>query len=199
MNADLTLRLALLGLLVVDLSMPTYFRRRAAAKIERAMRPRCNRRIVPELVLTIVTYVGIFAYLLNPKSMSWSQIQLAGGIRYIGIGLAALGLCGLCWAFRHLGHNLLSAASTEAIPTLITTGPYHWVRHPMYSAWAVMQLGYGLLTASWAVTIMAAAAFAVVVKRTRAEESSLAVTFGEAYTAYATRTGRFLPRLPSST
>jgi protein-S-isoprenylcysteine O-methyltransferase Ste14 len=198
MYTELTLRLALLGLLIVDLSMPTYFRRRAAAGTARTPRGRWTRLLVPEVVLTGVTYIGIFAYLLHPKSMSWSRIELPEGLRLLGVGLATLGLCGLFWAFRHLGHNLLASEAPGAAPTLITTGPYRWVRHPLYSAWAVMMLGYGLLTESWAVTTVAAAAFAAVVRRTSVEESHLVAQFGEVYKEYAMRTGRFLPHLPWS-
>ncbi len=198
MNNDLTFRLVLLGLLIVDLNMPSYFRRRAATKTAHAPRGWFNRRLAPELVLTIVTYIGIFAYLLEPRSMSWSRLDLPSSIRALGIGLAVTGLCGLFWAFRHLGHNLLAISAPDAVPTLVTTGPYRWVRHPMYSSWAVMLLGYGMLIASWAVTIVAAAVCAVVVRRTKSEESGLIAQFGEAYKEYAARTGRFLPRLARS-
>ena len=195
MYTELPFRLALLGPLVVDLSMPSYFRRRAAAGIARPSQGRCDCRLVPELVFTVVTYIGIFAWLLYPPSMAWSRIDLPDGMRALGIVLAALGLCGLYWAFRHLGSNLLPASATNTPPTLVTTGPYRWVRHPMYSAWAVMLLGYGLLTEIWAVPTMAAFAFGAVVRRTSAEESNLVAQFGEAYTESAARTGRFLPRL----
>jgi protein-S-isoprenylcysteine O-methyltransferase Ste14 len=198
MTSELTFRLVLLGFLIVDLSMPRYFRRRAMAVTPRVQRTRWDRRLTPELVLTIIAYTGLFAYLLAPESMSWSRIELPDIVRSLGIGLAALGIGGLFWAFRHLGHNLVSTAATGSAPTLITTGPYHWARHPMYSAWAMMLLGYGLLAANWAVPLAAAAAFAAVVRRTSGEESHLIDLFGEAYKDYAARTGRFLPRLPWS-
>lgn len=198
MSNELTFRLVLLGLLIIDLSMPTYFRRKAAAGIARNQHRRWKLRLVPELVLTVVAYVGLFTYILDPRAMSWSRIVLPDGLRAIGIGFAALGLFGLFWAFRHLGENLLAASGPDAAPTLITTGPYRWVRHPMYSAWAVMLFGYGLLTANWAVTLMAAMAFTAVVRRTGLEESQLVARFGEAYTEYAARTGRLLPNTPWS-
>jgi len=199
MTSELTFRLVLLAFLVVDLNMPRYFRRRAMAGTTQAQRTRWNRDLAPELVLTILAYTGLCAYLLAPTSMSWSRIDLPETVRSLGIGLAALGVGGLLWAFRHLGHNLVAAAAPDIAPTLITTGPYRWVRHPMYSAWVIMLLGYGLLAANWAVTLAAAAAFGAVVRRTSGEESHLIELFGEAYIDYASRTGRFLPRLPWST
>jgi protein-S-isoprenylcysteine O-methyltransferase Ste14 len=198
MMDELTFRLALLGLLIFDLSMPTYFRRKAAAGTASIQRRQWRLRLVPELVFTIVAYLGLFAYLLNPRLMSWSQLGVPDGLRALGFGFAILGLYGLLWSFRHLGKNLLASAAPSAAPTLITTGPYRWVRHPMYTAWAVTLLGYGLLTANWAVTLMAAMAFTVVVRRTSLEESQLVARFGEAYTEYAARTGRLLPNAPWS-
>ncbi len=199
MTSELAFRFVLLVFLVVDLGMPRYFRRRARAGIRHAQRTGWDHRLAPELVFTIVAYAGLLAFLLEPRSMAWSRIDLPDVVRSLGIGLAALGIGGLFWAFRHLGHNLVATAQPDSAPTLITTGPYRWVRHPMYSAWAVMLLGYGLLAANWAVILAAAAALAAVVRRTSGEESHLIELFGEAYRDYASRTGRFLPRLPRST
>lgn len=196
MDNDLPFRFALLGLLLVDLSMPAHFRRRAAAAVARAKHRRFERRLTLELILTIAAYAGIIAYVLHPETMSWSRVGLPDGVRALGIAVATLGLGGLFWAFRHLGRNLIASSEPETDHSLITTGPYHWVRHPMYSAWALLLLGYGFTTASWAVTALGAAAFAVVARRIPVEESSLIAEFGAAYKEYATRTGRFLPRFP---
>jgi protein-S-isoprenylcysteine O-methyltransferase Ste14 len=78
---------------------------------------------------------------------------------------------------------------------MVTTGPYGWVRHPLYGAWVVLLSGYSLLTSSWAVAIAGLAAIATVVRRIPTEEEGLQARFGDAYRDYAARTGRFLPRL----
>ncbi|MGD8868008.1 MAG: isoprenylcysteine carboxylmethyltransferase family protein [Gemmatimonadales bacterium] len=193
MDTDGIFRLTLLSLLLVDWSMPAYFRRRAAVGIARPAERRLERRLLPELVLTIVAYAGILAYVLDPAALSWSRVPLPDEVQVLGIALAIVGLVVMCWAFRHLGHNLLASSRSDTEHTLITTGPYRWVRHPLYSAWALLFLGYGLITASWVAMSAAAAAFVAVARRTAGEESSLISRFGETYSEYAARTGRFFP------
>jgi protein-S-isoprenylcysteine O-methyltransferase Ste14 len=79
--------------------------------------------------------------------------------------------------------------------TLITDGPYHWVRHPMYTAFATVFTGLFLLSANWFVGASATIAFgAVMMVRTPREEHLLIEVFGPKYRAYMDRTGRFLPR-----
>ena len=175
--------------------MPAYFRRRAAVGIARPAGRRLEHRLVPELVLTIVAYAGILSYVVDPGALSWTRVPLPDEVRALGIATAIVGLVALLWAFRHLGHNLLASSRSDTEHTLITTGPYRFVRHPMYSAWALLFLGYGLITASWLVMFLAAAAFAAVARRTAGEESSLMARFGGAYGEYAERTGRFFPHL----
>lgn len=198
MHSDSMIRLVLVVLMVSDLSMPSYFRRRAAAKAGAAPRHRTGRLLMPERLLTLAVYCGIIAHILSPSLMAWSRIDSTTGVRALGVGLAALGLAGLCWAFRHLDANLIADSVPGADHTLVTSGPYRWIRHPLYSAWGVLMLGYGLATSSWAVILVAIAALGTVVRRTSKEEEALIAQFGAAYRTYAARTGRFLPQLRRS-
>jgi protein-S-isoprenylcysteine O-methyltransferase Ste14 len=145
--------------------------------------------LFPERLLTFLIQAALVVYLIDPSWMAWSQIDLPSGLRSFGAPLAGLALAGMVWAFLHLGHNL------GAAHTLVTTGPYRWVRHPMYSAWAGLILGYSLLTANWFVALAGLGAMSAVVRRAPAEESALRARFGDAYQEYAARTGRFFPRV----
>ena len=51
--------------------------------------------------------------------------------------MGALGGCLIVWAFRSLGPNLTDTVVTRRHHTLITRGPYRWVRHPFYDAVAL--------------------------------------------------------------
>jgi protein-S-isoprenylcysteine O-methyltransferase Ste14 len=139
-------------------------------------------------------------YVAFPNSLSWSRTGLPAVLRAVGIALAATALLWSIWAFRQLGRNLTSSLVTSGDRSLITTGPYRWVRHPLYSGWAIVSLGYTLITASWLVLSLSAAAVAAVVIRTPAEEAELEARFGDAYRRYRARTGRFVPhwRLPTA-
>jgi protein-S-isoprenylcysteine O-methyltransferase Ste14 len=106
--------------------------------------------------------------------------------------MCGLGLFG--WMFRHLGLNVTSTSMPRATATLVTTGPYRWVRHPMYSAALVLLVAATLLTANWVVAAGGTVAIALLVARSRVEEQRLVEKFGEAYREYQRSTGRFLPR-----
>ncbi|UCC73566.1 MAG: isoprenylcysteine carboxylmethyltransferase family protein [Gemmatimonadota bacterium] len=192
MTSEALLRIALAVVIVVDLSLPRYFRRRYAVAHQR--RDVSTSRLLPERLLTIAIYAGLLAFVINPRWLAWSHVGLADGPRALGVVLSIAGLAGLTWAFRHLGHNLMAGPGGREDYTLVTTGPYHWVRHPMYGFWTVLFLGYCLLTASWYVAVLTLAAVGAVVRRTPAEEAALVARFGAAYHEYAEHTGRFIPR-----
>ncbi|MCZ6444949.1 MAG: isoprenylcysteine carboxylmethyltransferase family protein, partial [Planctomycetota bacterium] len=94
--------------------------------------------------------------------------------------------------------NVTRTARTRAHHTLVTGGPYRWVRHPLYSSGVVLCTAYVLLTANWFILLMCGLAFAVLLVRTSKEEANLIKKFGDEYRAYMSRTGRFLPRLRAS-
>jgi protein-S-isoprenylcysteine O-methyltransferase Ste14 len=193
MISESAFRLVLAVFVVIDLSVPAYFRRRAGASSCWAAQLKRGGLFVPERLLTFVLYCGLLAYIISPRWMAWSQTHLPGGIRVLGVLLAGLALAWMVWAFRHLRSNLFGPRA--GLHTLVTTGPYRWIRHPLYSGWAALLAGYSLLTANWFVALVWLAALTAVVRRTPSEEAHLLQQFGEAYRDYAARTGRFLPRL----
>jgi protein-S-isoprenylcysteine O-methyltransferase Ste14 len=79
--------------------------------------------------------------------------------------------------------------------TLVTTGPYRWVRHPFYVAFALAVLANSLVTANWFLFVTGGVVFVLLVVRTRKEEHRLIERFGDEYRAYMRRTGRFFPLL----
>jgi protein-S-isoprenylcysteine O-methyltransferase Ste14 len=79
--------------------------------------------------------------------------------------------------------------------TLITNGPYRWVRHPFYTVTSLTFAGFVLLTATWSAALALALFWLYLWRRTPLEEAKLVERFGDEYRAYMARTGRFLPRL----
>ena len=77
---------------------------------------------------------------------------------------------------------------------VVTSGPYRYVRHPMYSAILVMWPGIALELGSWWALIPAAMIVIVFVIRTALEDRTLQAEL-PGYAEYASQTPRFLPRL----
>jgi protein-S-isoprenylcysteine O-methyltransferase Ste14 len=141
------------------------------------------------------TMIGFFAYLVNPEWMAWSSMPLPVWLRWAGIGLDVLAGLLLFWTLRCLGKNLTDTVVTRREHTLVTRGPYRWVRHPFYGAVALLLTANALAAANWFLFVGGALALALIVLRTRREEDRLVARFGDSYRDYMNRTGRFLPKL----
>jgi protein-S-isoprenylcysteine O-methyltransferase Ste14 len=79
--------------------------------------------------------------------------------------------------------------------TLVTTGPYRWVRHPFYGAAVLALLASSLVAANGFLFITGCVPVLLLRFRTWKEEENLIARFGDEYRAYMQRTGRFVPRL----
>lgn len=144
----------------------------------------------------LALWVGAIAYMINPASMAWSSMPLPAWLRWTGAGVFVVAVGLLVWTLRCLGTNLTDTVVTRQAHTLVTNGPYRWVRHPFYDCVALLVLAISLITANWFFLLAGALVFVLVLVRTRTEEEKLLARFGDAYQAYRDRTGRFLPRLP---
>jgi protein-S-isoprenylcysteine O-methyltransferase Ste14 len=146
-------------------------------------------------LLALAFLAGLAAFLVAPRSMVWASVHLPNSARWLGVVLGA-GAGGLMiWTFRTLGHNLTDTVVTRRDATLITHGPYRWVRHPFYLAFAIAVIANTLITANAYLAITGTAAFLVIVARTSIEEQKLIERFGRDYRDYMRRTGRFFPRI----
>lgn len=196
MATDNVCRWLLLAILLAGLAMSLHFRRRA----DRAGGPISRRRdaaaiAIPLGLFGLATLIGLMVYLIHPAWMAWSQLGLPDWVRLVGAPLGLLGLALFRWVFGHLGLNVTPTAQTRPSHTLVTTGPYRWIRHPMYSSGVILFAAYFLLTANWFIGLASGVSFALLAFRTREEEANLIKRFGDDYREYMDRAGRFVPRL----
>jgi protein-S-isoprenylcysteine O-methyltransferase Ste14 len=141
--------------------------------------------------------LGLIAFMIDPWLMSWSAVPLPDWLRWIGIGLGVFSGALLVWTFRSLGKNLTDTVVTRKEHTLVTHGPYRWVRHPFYVVLVLSVAANSLATANWFIFLTGSIAFGLIVMRTRTEEEKLLARFGDEYRRYRERTGRFIPKLRS--
>lgn len=196
MNPEQSFRIILILGSLILLPIAGYYRIKSQATREPLDRRQEGLFILFTLrPLGVLGMLGLLAYMVNPAWMAWSSLTLPGWLRWIGaaIGAAAGGLW--VWTFRNLGKNLTDTVVTRREHTLVTAGPYRWVRHPFYDAMALAILGNSLVAANWFVFVAGGLAFGLIVVRTRKEEEKLIERFGDAYRTYMKRTGRFLPRI----
>jgi protein-S-isoprenylcysteine O-methyltransferase Ste14 len=142
----------------------------------------------------LVTAGSLVAWLLNPRRMAWSSVPLPLWARWLGVALAALATSLWIFTFHHLGKNLTDTVVTRKEHTLVTTGPYAYVRHPFYLSVALLLAANALATANWFILASGLTLFSLLVVRTDIEEAKLIERFGSYYLEYMERTGRFLPK-----
>ena len=111
-----------------------------------------------------------------------------------GVALGLLTVPAAWWVFSSIGRNVTETVLTKADHALVTTGPYRWIRHPLYTMGGTLFVAVGLMSASWFILGVACLAVAllrvVVVPR---EEQALVAKFGDEYRAYMNRTGGLVP------
>jgi protein-S-isoprenylcysteine O-methyltransferase Ste14 len=144
----------------------------------------------------ILGFAALIGWLISPRWMGWAAIPMPDWLRWFGAGVGFAGLAGLVWVHRELGRNFSGTLALRAGQTLVTSGPYRWVRHPMYTTLYMIVLSFFLVTANWFIgATFIGSLTAVVASRVTREEAVMATRFGDDYRRWAARTGRFLPGL----
>jgi protein-S-isoprenylcysteine O-methyltransferase Ste14 len=110
----------------------------------------------------------------------------------IGLVLFGLGLGFAVWARRHIGRNWGTPMTQKDEPELVTSGPYHLVRHPIYSG--ILAAGVGTAVALnwiWLVAVMLAGIYFVY--SAVVEERYMTEQFAHSYPAYKRSTKMLVP------
>ncbi|HUG67846.1 MAG TPA: isoprenylcysteine carboxylmethyltransferase family protein [Pirellulaceae bacterium] len=197
MTVDDKFRLILLATFGFFLPFALYYRIRSLTD-ERLDRWQEGAFILFGLRLSGIPFViGGIAWMIAPQRMSWASVPLPVWLRWLGLVFVGLGGFLLVWTFRNLGKNLTDTVVTRHNHSLVTTGPYRYVRHPFYLAGVVALTGGCLVSANWFLLISGLVPFGFLVVRTRIEEEKLIERFGEEYRDYMAKTGRFLPKIRS--
>jgi protein-S-isoprenylcysteine O-methyltransferase Ste14 len=196
MNQDATFRpLLALGFLVVVL-ITLYHRLKSWASNEKLDRRQEGLVILVTLrAVGLMLWLGVIAYIVNPAWMAWSSVPLPAWLRWTGVAGCGVAAGLLIWTLRSLGTNLTDTVVTRRAHTLVTHGPYRWVRHPFYDCMALLILANSLTASNWFLFLTGSVVLFLIVVRTRTEEQKLLIRFGDSYRAYMTQTGRFVPRL----
>jgi protein-S-isoprenylcysteine O-methyltransferase Ste14 len=182
------------------LGISGFYRHRARQQGEAIARRRESPLLIAgRAVLALPLFVAILLYLSNPRWMGWAELALPLWVRWVGVLLGLVAVPSALWVFTSIGRNVSETVLTKRDHALVTTGPYRWVRHPLYTTGAVLLLSIGLMAANWFILLFAL--LAIVSLRLAViplEERELVSKFGDRYRRYMARTGGLLPRWPSS-
>ncbi len=146
-------------------------------------------------LLLLPVVIGVVLWPLEPGRLGWQEVALSTWLRAAGLGVEVAGLALLVWVHEALRENFSPFLRIRADHRLIESGPYRRVRHPMYTAFALILIGFALITQSGLLLVATGLMMAALRHRTRQEEAMLIGRFGEAYRDYMGRTGALLPLL----
>jgi protein-S-isoprenylcysteine O-methyltransferase Ste14 len=147
-------------------------------------------------LLGMAGFVSMVTYVINPDWLSFASLPFTGWVRWTGVGIAILGFALLQWAQVTLANSWSDTPRMMKEQTLITSGPYRTMRHPIYTAFILILGSTLLISSSWLIgSCWAGMVTLEVFSRIRFEESLLLEYFGGEYREYMKRTGRLFPKV----
>ncbi|MDE2049880.1 MAG: isoprenylcysteine carboxylmethyltransferase family protein [Gammaproteobacteria bacterium] len=118
------------------------------------------------------------------------RVGIAG--HWLGVGLCLAGFGFAFWARVHIGRNWGMPMSLRQDHELVTSGPYAYVRHPIYTGIMLAMIGSALtLGVLW--LLLFALYFAYFILSARTEEKMMLAQFPDSYPAYRRRTKMLIP------
>ncbi len=130
-----------------------------------------------------VALIIVIVYLARDLGFRSHPATIGPVLTGIGLALFAVGLALAIWARLYIGQNWGMPMTRREEPDLVTTGPYHRVRHPIYSGIILALVGTALATTLYGLIAAVVLAGYFIFSATR-EEAFLAQEFPDAYPAY---------------
>lgn len=149
----------------------------------------------PHLAQSFGLLVAMIVALLLPRLPIFKFVNFApvGPIlSSVGLAVTAVGMTLLVWARQTLGRNWSQTVSAKEDHELVASGPYRYVRHPMYTGGIVACFGSAIV-AGGVFVFLPLVLTPLFLWRVRAEDELLARQFPQEFPAYKRRTKALIP------
>lgn len=148
-------------------------------------------------IATLTVIVFGIEYIFHPGFFCFAYvIGYPEWIRWLGGFALTMGIFLLGSAHHHLGKNFHSLIVSKEDQALVETGPYQWIRHPIYTAYLINYISGGLLSGNLVLTFVPATLYIIFIGlRLGREEKIMESLFGQRYIEYEKRTGRLIPQV----
>jgi len=194
MATELVFRLCFAAVPVANLPVAAYFRYKAYQASGKAPPLKAKPLTRLRLMTLPLTAAGA-AYVFAPGLLDFAGLPAPSVLRWLGAALGAVSVPWAWWVFVSLGDNMSETILTQKEQSLVTRGPYRWIRHPLYTHQILVLVSLSFISANAVIAGCAALALCMYPGVIRREETDLLAKFGDAYRWYMRRTGRVLPRL----
>ena len=147
-------------------------------------------------LLGMIGILSVIAFAINPKWLAFANLSLSIEVRLAGLGIALAGFALLQWAQVTLGKNWSDTPRMMKEQTLITSGPYRMIRHPIYTAFILILGSTFFISSNWLIGLCwAGMTILETISRISFEELLMVEYFGDQYREYMKKTGRLLPKV----
>jgi protein-S-isoprenylcysteine O-methyltransferase Ste14 len=132
----------------------------------------------------------------DPTHLAISARWLPASLEAAGMLLYMTGCLLMAWALIMLGRGFQAGGNAPSLlDKMVVTGPYRFVRHPMYTAALCLSLGLACLTLSLAGFAVFCFYLVLIIVLIPIEEHGLRRVYGEQYAVYQRKVGKLVPRL----
>jgi len=184
-------------ILFTGVGISSYYRRKADSETGEKLSRKADGNVMMTIIRVLgpILWLSPLVYLINPNWLAWSKMGLTDSIRWAGVGFGILCTIGIYWLFSNIGTGITPVSATRKEHKLSTSGPYRWIRHPLYTIGSSFYISFGIMSDSWFIIVMGILSFIAMAIRTPKEEANLIEKFGDEYREYMKHTGRFFPKL----
>jgi protein-S-isoprenylcysteine O-methyltransferase Ste14 len=165
----------------------------SAIAIKAAERRESPRSRASHVVPLVVGVLMIVAPQTPWGVLSWRPVPYDSGMAWVGTLLLALGLAFSVWARLHLGRNWSGDVTMKYDHELIKTGPYRFIRHPIYTGLLLALVGCAIARDELRGLVGLLIAAAALVRKLRLEERWLSERFGNDYARYREKVAALIP------
>jgi len=197
MEAERWFRAAFVASGVGLFAIRIYYQAKVRKEAGHSLRQQGERGMLFGGLAAVVTITFGLVHIFFPGRPEWAYaLHYPDAVRWAGVILLSSGVLLLFLAQHHLALNFSSFVRVREGHTLVQSGPYRWIRHPIYTAYFMNYVGGGLVSANWVLTFVPFLFFAAMIAlRVGEEERMMIGQLGERYEQYMRRTGRLVPRL----
>jgi protein-S-isoprenylcysteine O-methyltransferase Ste14 len=154
--------------------------------------------IASRLLYAVPAWAAMYLMFDGRKLQPWWYDEVFAykpWVGWLGVAIVVLGFAIALWARAMLGSNWSGTVTIKVGHELVRTGPYRWVRHPIYTGLIVAASGTLLARDEWrGVAAIVLLWLSFTIKRLK-EEEFMRQTFGAQYTDYSRTTGAIFPAL----
>ena len=141
----------------------------------------------------IVLNLGVLLLILPVPGLTRQILPASHLLEALGLVIESAGILFAIWARRHLGRNWSGEVRIATDHQLIRSGPYQFIRRPIYTGVLAMYLGAMLVSDQLHALIAMAVITLAYLRKLRLEEQILSQNFGPAWDDYRRHSWALLP------